>query len=412
MKAIKHICIIYFFVLFASVAKAQNPITVACSASGTLVFQAPFGYQIDFNNTLFYFGNGDSRNGTHSPSSSFYSGGSLIPNYTNWIFNSIPCITNSLLNVQITLEKTDKSYVFLGGSICPTCSDLSSLCPSSLTCSLAGFLAMQYSEDVHPIVNPITVYLGPNDPNNGIYTMPIKTRGGAVQVDPSGVPINSYLYSLSGPPCNEGTLQGQVTLLIDGQVCTYENGSQVPNTNCEPFGSYFIENDVINSYCVDFFENCLPDLIDLIHANASSLPCRQWDEYSGSSCSVNSSIWQENGVSIGTSGHSNSKLTVKDGIITDKVKVESCGPLGWCDYVFEEDYFLPKLEQVAAFIEKNKRLPNVPSGSTLEKEQGFDLKEITLLHQEKIEEIFLYMIALEKEADRLEELLVAKKGEK
>jgi hypothetical protein len=37
------------------------------------------------------------------------------------------------------------------------------------------------------------------------------------------------------------------------------------------------------------------------------------------------------------------------------------------------------------------------------------LKEITLLHQEKIEEIFLYMIALEKEADRLEGLLGVKK---
>jgi hypothetical protein len=409
MKAIKHICIIYFFVLFASVAKAQNPLTVACSASGTLVFQAPFGYQIDFNNTLFYFGNGDSRNGTHSPSSSFYSGGSLIPNYTNWIFNSIPCITNSLLNVQITLEKTGKSYVFLNGTICPSCTSLSALCPLSITCGQNGNLAMQYSEAVHPLVNPITVYLGPNDPNNGIYLLPIKPRGGSVPVGSTGIPQDPWLWSLNGPPCNEGTLQGQITLLIDGQECTYDGGHLIENTNCEPFGNYFIVKDQINSYCVDFFENCLPDLIDLIHANSSSLPCRQWDEYYGSSCSVNSGIWHEKGVSIGTSGKSNSILTVKDGIITDKVKVESCGPIGWCDYVFEDGYALPKLEQVAAFIEKNKHLPNIPSGDTLEKEQGFDLKEITLLHQEKIEEIFLYMIALEKEAARLEEILATRK---
>jgi hypothetical protein len=408
MNAIKYICVFGLFLFFAYNTQAQTPISVTCSENGKVILKVPLSNQLSFNSSVFYFGTGDSRNGTYSPSSSYVVSTEMMRYY---IFNSIPCTAAYLLNFQITLAN-NVNYIIINGNQCFSCTSLISLCPASLACGEGGNLALQFSETVHPYVNPITVYLGPNDPNNGIYTMPIKTRGGAVQVDPSGVPINPYLYSLSGPPCNEGTLQGQLTLLIDGQLCTYENGNQVPNTNCEPFGSYFIENDVINSYCVDFFENCLPDLIDLIQANSSSLPCRQWDEYYGSGCSVNSSIWQEDGVSIGTSLHSSSKLTVKDGIITDKVKVESCGSLGWCDYVFEDGYNLPKLEQIAAFIEKNKHLPNIPSGDTLEKEQGFDLKEITLLHQEKIEEIFLYMIALEKEADRLEGLLGVKKGEK
>jgi hypothetical protein len=409
MKALKYICVFGFFLFFAYSLQAQTPITVTCSENGKVILKVPLSNQLSFNNSVFYFGDGDSRNGTYSPSSSFVVSTEMMRYY---IFNSIPCTAAYLLNFQVTLSENNTSYIIINGNQCLSCTSLSALCPSSIVCGENGFLAVQYSQEVHPIVNPITVYLGPNDPNNGIYTMPIKTRGGAVPVDPSGVPINPYLYTLSGPPCNEETLQGQVTLLIDGQVCTYEGGNQGTNTNCEPFGSYFIENDVINSYCVDFFENCLPDLIDLIHANSSTLPCRQWDEYDGSNCSVNSNLWRLGGISIGTGGQSSSKLTVKDGIITDKVKVESCGPLGWCDYVFEEDYFLPKLEQVSAFIVKNKRLPNIPSGSTLEKEQGVDLKEITLLHQEKIEEIFLYMIALEKEADRLEGLLGVKNGEK
>ena len=49
------------------------------------------------------------------------------------------------------------------------------------------------------------------------------------------------------------------------------------------------------------------------------------------------------------------------------------------------------------FIQKNKRLPNTKSADEIKKEEGIDAAETLLNHQEKIEEIFLHLIDLEKQ---------------
>lgn len=84
-------------------------------------------------------------------------------------------------------------------------------------------------------------------------------------------------------------------------------------------------------------------------------------------------------------------LYVKGGIITEEVKVET----GWCDYVFEEDYDLLPLEEVEAHIAARGHLPNVPSAKVIESE-GLELKSMTVNQQEKIEELFLHMIEMNK----------------
>src|SRR5690606_39020409 len=86
-------------------------------------------------------------------------------------------------------------------------------------------------------------------------------------------------------------------------------------------------------------------------------------------------------------------LFVNGGILTEEVRVIL--KVQWADYVFEEAYNLPKLEEIETFIKENKHLPNVPSAREVS-ENGLELGEITTIQQEKIEELTLYLIEQNK----------------
>ena len=57
---------------------------------------------------------------------------------------------------------------------------------------------------------------------------------------------------------------------------------------------------------------------------------------------------------------------------------------------------MPSLEEVEAFTKANHHLPEVPSAATI-KEEGLQLKEMTTLLLQKVEELTLYTIEQEKE---------------
>lgn len=63
----------------------------------------------------------------------------------------------------------------------------------------------------------------------------------------------------------------------------------------------------------------------------------------------------------------------------------------WPDYVFEKDYKLPALSEVAKFIEQNGHLPNVPSREEILKD-GVEVGEMLKILTEKVEELTLYSI--------------------
>jgi hypothetical protein len=88
---------------------------------------------------------------------------------------------------------------------------------------------------------------------------------------------------------------------------------------------------------------------------------------------------------------SNYRLFVKGGILTEALTVAG----GWADYVFEKGYRLKPLSEVETFIEKNGHLPNVPSARNIEL-GGINVGDIARIQQEKIEELTLYVIELEK----------------
>lgn len=73
---------------------------------------------------------------------------------------------------------------------------------------------------------------------------------------------------------------------------------------------------------------------------------------------------------------------------------------GWSDFVFEKDYQLPSLFEVEQFIESNGHLPGVPSEEEV-LEEGVDLGEMDAILLQKVEELTLYMIQLNKELEAL-----------
>lgn len=95
------------------------------------------------------------------------------------------------------------------------------------------------------------------------------------------------------------------------------------------------------------------------------------------------------------------KLFVKDGIRTEKVKVDIADNNGWADYVFEKDYKLMPLNEVEQFINKNGHLPEVPTTEEAIK-NGIELKAMNILLLKKIEELTLYNIEQQKRIEALE----------
>ncbi len=95
------------------------------------------------------------------------------------------------------------------------------------------------------------------------------------------------------------------------------------------------------------------------------------------------------------------KLFVKDGIRTEKVKVDIASGNGWADYVFEKDYQLMSLNDLEEFIDKNGHLPEVPTTEEAIK-NGIELKEMNILLLKKIEELTLYTLEQEKRIEALE----------
>ncbi len=86
-------------------------------------------------------------------------------------------------------------------------------------------------------------------------------------------------------------------------------------------------------------------------------------------------------------------LAVGGKMITEEVKVRL--RTNWPDYVFEEDYNKPTLEELEASISENGHLPNIPSAEQVATE-GYMLGEMDVKLLEKIEELTLYVIELNK----------------
>jgi hypothetical protein len=112
-------------------------------------------------------------------------------------------------------------------------------------------------------------------------------------------------------------------------------------------------------------------------------------------------VLRDGNVGIGTTTPGTYKLNVCGKIRANEIKVDLTG----CDFVFEENYKLLPIYEVEKFIKENKRLPEVASAAEMEKD-GTDIGALNSKLLQKIEELTLYVIDLQKQNDALNKRVV------
>lgn len=92
-------------------------------------------------------------------------------------------------------------------------------------------------------------------------------------------------------------------------------------------------------------------------------------------------------------------FAVNGKMISEELKVQLSG--SWPDYVFKPGYQLKPFEELRNFIELNNHLPNIPAAAEVEK-NGIEVGDMQKRQMEKIEELTLYILELEKRISQLE----------
>jgi hypothetical protein len=110
------------------------------------------------------------------------------------------------------------------------------------------------------------------------------------------------------------------------------------------------------------------------------------------------SINVDGNVGIGTTTPGGYKLAVEGTIGTRKLKITQ--QASWADFVFQSDYQLPPLQEVEDYINTNKHLSGIPTTEDVQKD-GVDVGEMNKLLLQKVEELTLYIIKMQKEIDQL-----------
>ena len=140
-----------------------------------------------------------------------------------------------------------------------------------------------------------------------------------------------------------------------------------------------------------------------IQARSDSAASTVYINYNGGDVSMNNTdLYVDDGIGVGVFTNvipTGYKFAVRGKAITEELKVQLYA--NWPDYVFQKNYLLPNLETTEAYIQDKGHLPNMPSAKNIEAEKGFEVGEMTRLQQEKIEEIYLHLIQLNKEIKEL-----------
>ena len=131
---------------------------------------------------------------------------------------------------------------------------------------------------------------------------------------------------------------------------------------------------------------------DITTTNVSAKGNVSASEFTGETATINGTV---------TADELSAQIAKISGLVCAKeVRVALTGSPCWPDYVFGKNYKLPTLNEVEQFITENQHLPNVPSAAEVT-ENGIELGEMNAILLQKVEELTLYIIALQKQIDEL-----------
>lgn len=215
-----------------------------------------------------------------------------------------------------------------------------------------------------------------NIPYNISWSGPVSGQMTGVQCSgPVIIPgLRSGSYNITVTPTNGGSSTTCQFYIASGtQVC-----DAFTNADCKNLIKEYVKETVFTE------EN----------------PCQHWE---GDPCSTTQPVYRLGTVGIGTSNIKNGfNLAVKGGIVTDKVRIELCESGNWCDYVFEPDYQLTPLEDIRKFLNANHHLPGSITAAEVVEHGGFEVKNVKIDHQKKVEESYLYLIEMNKKLENIQ----------
>ncbi len=129
-------------------------------------------------------------------------------------------------------------------------------------------------------------------------------------------------------------------------------------------------------------------------SNNANLPTVNWQA---------ANLYVSGAMGIGTNppNPNNYRLSVNGDIRGKELIVES----GWSDFVFSPEYRLLTLKEVEEYIIENGHLKDIPPASVVQKD-GIGLAEMNMRLLQKVEELTLYIIELNKQLTELEKAQV------
>lgn len=134
--------------------------------------------------------------------------------------------------------------------------------------------------------------------------------------------------------------------------------------------------------------------------NGSPIKETQWAT-SGTNINYNAAGMVSIGTTTTPAGY---KLAVGGRIVAEEIVVKL--QANWPDYVFENDYKMPSLEELQLFIAEHKHLPGVPSAKEIQ-ENGVSVGEMNAILLKKVEELTLYLLEQNKLIQKQNERIVA-----
>lgn len=178
---------------------------------------------------------------------------------------------------------------------------------------------------------------------------------------------------------------------LDGRVALGNINGNIPQANIHVFGKSG-EDANIQLQPTDNTNNA-----SIIFRNSSNTIAVGSDNIMNISASSYS--FTTGKVGIGCINNMNDfALAVQGGVVCTKVSVLDID--SWPDFVFGKNYKLMNLYELEQYINANRHLPQVPSAEDVSA-SGIDLGEMNAILLQKVEELTLYIIELQKQIDEL-----------
>lgn len=244
----------------------------------------------------------------------------------------------------------------------------------------AAWQKLLTSGDISGTPNRIARFLPPGSPSSKIGDSQLFDDGTNVGIGTT-TPDASYLLTVGGDARITGDVQSDHSFSVGDNLNV--GGNTTLNGNANVAGNTLVSGNTTTT-SLNVTNNSTTGSLQ-VNTNATV----------SNNCRVNGQLIVGNPPAAPGSH----KLYVNGSAIAEEVVVKL--QASWPDYVFEPSYDLSPLTDVEQFIRENKHLPGVASAREVATD-GLELGKTQKAQMEKIEELYLHMIALEKRVKLLE----------